>query len=81
MKKTEDVQRRASEIKCSMSLKIVKTKNRNLHLLKETSELEPPVVFLIHEIVENKSHRRQLTLKTKSTASKQEANSVFKPFK
>ena len=39
-----------------MSLKIVKTKNRNLHLLKETSELEPPVVFLIHEIVENKSH-------------------------
>ena len=68
-------------MKCSVPLKIVKTKSRNLHSLKETSELEPPVVFLIHEIVENKSHRIRLTLKTKSRARNQEANSVFKPFK
>ena len=68
-------------MKCSVPLKIVKTKSRNLHSLKETSELEPPVVFIIHEIVENKIHRIRLTLKTKSRARNQEANSVFKPFK
>lgn len=68
-------------MKRSVPLETVKTKNRNLHSLQETSELEPPVVFLIHEIVENKSHRIWLTLKTKSRARNQEANSVLKSFK